>query len=144
MKFANKISFNKATLFLSLMIFWGISYQASATCSYVSGQGPLVMGFTPSAVIVQRDAPVGSVIYSSTSEIGPELLTCQGDNTNYYKMTYLGGVATSIAHAYATNIDGVAIEVDLAWGKLDNPPSIPSARSRLVTGTERYSLNPPS
>jgi hypothetical protein len=123
MKFANKISFNKATLFLSLMIFWGISYQASATCSYVSGQGPLVMGFTPSAVIVQRDAPVGSVIYSSTSEIGPELLTCQGDNTNYYKMTYLGGVATSIAHAYATNIDGVAIEVDLAWGKLDNPPS---------------------
>jgi Xaa-Pro aminopeptidase len=41
-----------------------------------------------------------------------ELLTCQGDNTNYYKMTYLGGVATSIAHAYATNIDGVAIEVD--------------------------------
>jgi hypothetical protein len=23
MKFANKISFNKATLFLSLMIFWG-------------------------------------------------------------------------------------------------------------------------
>ena len=87
MRIANKNGVINALRFLVLMIFWGVSYQAFAICSFASGQEPQVIGFTPSAVIVQRDAPVGSIIYSSTSGLGPTLLTCEGDNTNYYKMT---------------------------------------------------------
>lgn len=123
MNIANKIGLNNALRFFMLVIIFGVSEQAFATCNFASGMEPQTLGFTPSGVIVQRDAPVGSVIYSSTSGEGPTLLNCTGDNTNYYKMTYLGGIPTSIAHAYATNIPGVAIEVDLGWGKLDNPAS---------------------
>ncbi len=123
MNIANKIGLNNALRFFMLVIIFGISEPACATCNFASGMEPQTLGFTPSGVIVQRDTPVGSVIYSSSSGEGATLLSCTGDNTNYYKMTYLGGIPTSIAHAYATNIPGVAIEVDLGWGKLDNPAS---------------------
>lgn len=124
MKDANKIIGGKIAGALSIVVFCCASFNALAECVFADGQGPQMLNFAPGNVIVQRDIPVGSAIYSGSTGLGPTLLECGGStNTNVYKMTYLGGVATSIAHAYATNIPGVAIEVDLSWGYLDNPPS---------------------
>ncbi|WP_072036669.1 fimbrial protein [Leclercia adecarboxylata] len=124
MKYANKFIGYKSVGALMIMIFWCFSFNAFADCSFVSGQGTQNLSFSPDNVTVQRDVPVGTVIYSDSTAAGSMLLGCNGDiNTNYYKMLYLGGVPTSINHAYATNIPGVAISVDLAWGYLDNPAS---------------------
>jgi len=124
MKYANKFIANKNVGVLLIMIFWCFSFDAFADCVFSAGQGTQTLSFSPNNVTVQRDVPVGSVIYSSSTAAGQILLECEGDiNTNYYKMLYLGGIATSINHAYATNIPGVALSVDLAWGYLDNPAS---------------------
>ncbi|MFK3712133.1 fimbrial protein [Leclercia adecarboxylata] len=124
MKYANKIIGAKTFGALLIMVLWCSSFNVFATCQFADGQGPQTLSFSPNNIIVQRDVPVGSVIYSSSTGTGQKLLECsESTNTNYYKMVYLGGVATSITHAYATNIPGVAIAVDLTWGYLDNPPS---------------------
>lgn len=124
MKDANNIIVNKIVGAFLIMIFWCFSFNVFAECVFTDGLATQTLNFTPGNVIVQRDVPVGSVIYSSSTASGADLLECDGTtNTNYYRMTYLGGEATSINHAYATNIPGVAIAVDLAWGFLDNPPS---------------------
>jgi len=124
MKYANKIIGVKTVGALLIMILWCCSFNGFADCIFADGQGTQTLNFSPNKVIVQRDIPIGTVIYSSSSGVGQKLLECDGNtNTNYYKMTYLGGVATAINHAYATNIPGVAIEVNLSWGYLDNPPS---------------------
>lgn len=121
---ANKIIGNKLPRALLILLLWVTSFHAFAECTFLDGQGTQTQSFTPGNVVVQRDAPVGSVIYSSSTATGQALLKCETDtNTNYYTMTYLGGVTTSIAHAYATNIPGVAIQVDTGWGYLDNPAS---------------------
>lgn len=121
---ANKIIGNKVPGALLMLLLWGASFHAFAECTFIEGKGTQRLSFTPGNVVVQRDAPVGSVIYSSSTARGEALLQCSTEtNTNYYKMTYLGGVATSIAHAYATNIPGVAIQVYTSWGYLDNPAS---------------------
>lgn len=133
MKYANKIIVDKILGALLIMLFWCFSFNAFATCVFADGQQTQTVNFTPSNVIVQRDAPVGSVIYSSSSAGGVSLLQCDGStNTNYYKMVYLGGVTTSINHAYETNIPGVAISVNLAWGYLDNPPATDNTGSGSV------------
>lgn len=137
MKYANKNIVSTLVGILLIMVFWCFSFNVFAECVFADGQGPQTLSFSPDNVIVQRDVPIGSVIYSSITGAGQMLLSCDGStNTNYYKMLYLGGVATSINHAYATNIPGVAISVNLAWGYLDNPPSSDN------TGTGSVSLPP--
>jgi len=124
MKYANKIIGAKTFGAFLLMVFWCASFNVFADCVFADGQGPQTLNFSPNTVIAQKDLPVGAVIYSSSTGLGQKLLECDGStNTNYYKMTYLGGVTTAITHAYATNIPGVAIAVNLSWGYLDNPPS---------------------
>ena len=124
MNSASKIMLRNVLYALSILLFFGASEQAFAECTYISGHGPINYGWSPGNVVVQRDTPVGAIIYSKVLSGGEAFLSCTGEaNTNYYKMTYLGGIATSIAHAYATNIPGVAIKADFAWGYLDNPPS---------------------
>lgn len=133
MKYANKIMGAKIPGVLLIMVCWFSSFDVFADCVFAGGQGQQILSFSPNNVIVQRDVPVGSVIYSSSTGVGQKLLECKGDtNTNYYKMTYLGGVATSITHAYATNIPGVAIEVNFSWAYLDNPPSTDNTVSGSV------------
>lgn len=137
MKSANKNICTKTFGVFLIMVFWCSSFNVFADCKFAEGQGPLTLSFSPNNVIVQRDVPVGSVIYSSSNGVGQTLLQCEGAiNTNFYKMNYLGGVATSITHAYATNIPGVAIAVDLAWAYLDNPSSTDN------TGTGTVNLPP--
>ncbi|URN97855.1 fimbrial protein [Leclercia adecarboxylata] len=132
MKYANKI-FTKTSGVL-LILCGCFSFSASATCQFMGGAGTQTISFTPSNVIVQRDAPVGSVIYSSSSPGSGDFLVCDGStNTNYYQMVYLGGVPTSIDHAYETNIPGVAISVNLMWGYLDNPASTDNTGSGTVS-----------
>lgn len=130
---ANKIIGNNVPRALLILLLLGACFHAFADCTFLDGQGTQTLSFTPGHVVVQRDAPVGSVIYSSSTATGQTLLTCFTDtNTNYYTMTYLGGVKTSIAHAYATNIPGVAIQVNVAWGYLDNPASTDNTRAGAV------------
>jgi len=123
MKHASKI-INVAFSVVVGMLFLGASSAAFAECKFASGQVPQTVGISVSNVVVQRDAPVGSVIYSSIMPQGATLIECDTDiNTNSYKMTYLGGVPTSIAHTYATNVPGIGVKVFVGWRYLDNPPS---------------------
>lgn len=133
MKYANKMIVAKIFGAFLILLLWCSSFNVFAECLFADGQGPQTLSFSPNNVIVQRDMPVGSVIYSGSTGTGQKLLECNGEtNTNYYKMVYLGGVATSINHAYATNIPGVAIAVDVSWGYLDNPPSTDNTGSGAV------------
>ncbi len=123
MKHASKI-INVAFSVVVGMLFLGASSATFAECKFASGQVPQTVGISVSNVVVQRDAPVGSVIYSSIMPQGATLIECDTDiNTNSYKMTYLGGVPTSIAHTYATNVPGIGVKVFVGWRYLDNPPS---------------------
>lgn len=137
MKYANKIIGAKSVGVLLVMLMCCYSVHVRAECVFADGQAMQTLNVSPGNVIVQRDLPVGSVIYSGSTGLGQILLECNGStNTNYYKMTYQGGVATSLSHAYATNIPGVAIQVNLSWGYLDNPPSTDN------TGTGSVNLPP--
>lgn len=100
-------------------------HSAKATCTYQSGQGPYTYSFNVGNVVVQRDTAVGASIYTSTLNPGGVQLACSNDNQTTYAMTYMGGVATAISHAYATNVSGVAVSVKIGntWGYLDNPVS---------------------
>lgn len=123
MKYASKIISVAFSVAVGLL-FWGASPAAFAECNFASGQGPQTVGIPVGNVVVQRDAPVGSMIYSSKTAQGATFIECDTDiNTNYYKMNYLGAIPTSIAHTYATNVPGVGIKVFVGWGYLDNPPS---------------------
>ncbi|MCU6670124.1 fimbrial protein [Enterobacteriaceae bacterium H4N4] len=133
MKYANKITPKKVIGALLLVIGWCTSFYVFADCKFIDGYGPVTLNFSPNIITVQKDVPVGAVIYSSTTQLNQTPVACETDtNTNYYKMSYLGGVATSIPHAYATNIPGVAIEVNVVWGYLDNPPSTDNTRAGSV------------
>ncbi|MFA1284705.1 fimbrial protein [Citrobacter telavivensis] len=78
-------------------------------------------------VLVQRDAPVGSIIATAsvTMPTGVNLLTCYSGNT-YYLMNYKGGrVVYGFTNYYETGIGGVAISIVDSGGVYATNPASP-------------------
>ncbi|MGU3415358.1 fimbrial protein [Enterobacteriaceae bacterium C34A] len=64
-----------------------------------------------SNVVVQRDAPVGTVLTSWTHAASRSAMaTCNSTFTLYNQMVFRGGVSTNLSQVYATNIPGVGIK----------------------------------
>ncbi|HFV9237140.1 TPA: spore coat protein U domain-containing protein [Enterobacter mori] len=73
------------------------------------------------SVIVQRDAPVGSVIATKTLPSSIVLDSCDNSQDyGYQLLNYNGGVASSIPNVYLTNITGVGVSV-MASSYYTNP-----------------------
>ncbi|MEG5632735.1 fimbrial protein [Enterobacter bugandensis] len=104
---------------ISLMI---ISQGANAAC-YVNQGGPKTYTLTQSALTVQRDAPVGTVIGTIVAT-GPSgaYLSCSGSGHGYYAVSKFN-TPSSIGSVYNTNIPGVGVKVQLSNSSLyfENP-----------------------
>jgi type 1 fimbria pilin len=97
-----------------LLFLQFVSLSAGAICNfynYTSGNSttPIILNFNISNVIVQRDAPIGSII-ATTSVSNGNYAACDSQPGHvYFKMDYNGANLTSQPGVYGTNVPGVGI-----------------------------------
>lgn len=133
----------------SILLLIFVSLNAFATCTRT---GAVTISVNLNNVLVQRDAPIGSVIAetqnSAPSGIG--LMSCSGGGQSHYLMQY-GTAVAGFAHVYTTNLPGVGISVrDSGNVWMDNPPTtlnwgnqaVNSGRSYHVTLTKIGDITP--
>lgn len=107
----------------------------AATCSPGNGGGTQTQTISMGSVIVQRDAPIGTVIATQTSNAVLEAFRCVGGGYAQlmYSMTYYGGIALG-DNIYKTNIDGVGLRIQQAGSvQYPNYLSNPTYAGRITT-----------
>lgn len=111
-----------------------------ATCSFASGYTTRTDNLNFGSVVVQRDTPVGTLIFQGQQQ-GSTYINCTGDvNTNYYTFSYNGAVSSGISHVYNTNIPGVGVSV-YTWAYYDNPAGTDNTTNGAVkTYIIKYNL----
>lgn len=95
---------------IMLLFLQAIPLSVWAACSY-SDPSPIDLSFSLGDVIVQRDAPIGSVI--ATGKVpNPNFAACTaGPGQMNFAMVYNGANTTSMPGVYRTNVPGVGISL---------------------------------
>ncbi|HEY4437445.1 MAG TPA: fimbrial protein [Lelliottia sp.] len=93
------------------------------TCTLVSDWKPVV---SLGSMMVQRDAPVGTIIGTVTFTNNNRSLNCSGPGTmsRYRTFTYLGGGLSPLPNIYRTNLTGVGIQTDASEAYFTNPAQL--------------------
>lgn len=103
------------------------SNSAQATCEFASGASQLAWFINVGNVTVQRDAPVGTIIYQrdlNSAQIGKTILSCTGTFTPQLYIMRMGSAVTVPGqnYVYSTNLPGVGVKVTSYNG---NPFTVP-------------------
>ncbi|EHN8800522.1 fimbrial protein [Enterobacter asburiae] len=121
-------------LFFFFIMFFGLFASSVNACILNGGVESTDTAEFPS-VIVQRDAPIGTVIatqsksYSIDAE-SPNEQEC----TLYYTMLYMNAEPSSIEHVYKTNVPGVGIRIFMSDYGGDHTADIPPTAGRHFHG----------
>jgi type 1 fimbria pilin len=115
---------SKKTLPLLGLIFL-FSSNAWSSCEFTSALTGL--RWTPNVgnIAVQRDAPVGTVIYRqslSSSYIGRQILSCTTTSESQTFTMASGSPVPGLTNVYTTNIPGVGVKVTSAAGRAFTSP----------------------
>jgi type 1 fimbria pilin len=95
---------------IMLLLLQVVPLSAGATCSGINSS-PINLSFSFSDIVVQRDAPIGSVIATSVVDI-PNYAACTvGTGQMYFEMIYNGANATGTPGVYKTNVPGVGMSL---------------------------------
>ncbi|WP_261151709.1 fimbrial protein [Serratia quinivorans] len=85
-------------------------------------------------IVVQRDAPVGSILAEVRFAWGGSSANCGGSFTRFRSLSYQGGILSSLPKTYKTNLSGVGVTT-AAYTLFSNPPEIYSSAGGGVAGT---------
>ncbi|WP_285960190.1 fimbrial protein [Pseudomonas tohonis] len=111
----------RSVLAAALALISGLAWGASCTGSGHKTHFPL-----PTSLSLQRDAPVGSVLFDTDGWIGSGVasVSCSGPGTVRLDHGFTqGAVRTELTYVYETGVPGVGIKV--AWNNNANKPSAP-------------------
>lgn len=109
-----------------LLFFFILSSYSHASCTVLSLFKSTV---NPGNMVVQRDAPVGTVLGTAQSGTTSSYIAdCRSGGYIYYGMSYNGGRTTSMSNVYATNLAGVGVEMVSAGGHYYTNPAGSSYR----------------
>lgn len=118
------MSNTKHIILLFGMLFFFFCHETLADCRFYEGEyKEVTMIFDD--VVVQRDTPPGTVLYTQTINFTPFGPVCDnGDGTgNGTYGVFDVGIFTNeseISHVYETNIQGVGIRVSEVYGEIRN------------------------
>jgi len=107
----------KIIFWLCLAIGWNIAH--ANTCTTIT---PQISTLSVGTINVQRDAPVGSVVFSqAATTTGSYLTGCTNPLMLGFSMRYINASLSSYGnHVYATNINGIGIRLS-SGNYFENP-----------------------
>lgn len=119
MKFLKLLVLATSTYMLSPVVFAGsCTLSEVQTSTAASGE-----------ILVQRDAPIGAVLYSGSTTVTPEYASgCTWPVQLKFTMLYQGGVLSSYGqHVYKTNVEGIGVVFNSGGTSttfFDNPANV--------------------
>ncbi len=131
----NRNACSKLAGALASLLASGIAWGAS--CS--GGDALRTVHTLPATITLQRDAPIGTVLYDTNGWVGGGKslsVSCKGPGTIWLSDGFRGGaVKTALEHVYESGVPGIGIKV--AWSNNGrNPPTSMSGG--------RYMNDPPT
>lgn len=120
-----------------LLLVFSAKAMAQTSCTRAAGASELVWSINVGAIVVQRDAPVGTVLLDrdlTSAQYNRALLSCTGTGNGQTSAITLTTAVPDMAGYYATNVAGVGVRVDYPIGLADRQFTNPATRWSFTTG----------
>ena len=120
-----------------LLLLTCVKAFAQTSCTRAAGASELAWNINVGNIVVQRDAPVGTVLLDrdlTSAQYNRALLSCTGTGNGQSSAITRTTAVPGMPGYYATNVAGVGVRVDYPTGLADRQFTNPATRWAFTTG----------